>query len=432
MINITNRGIFFVSVFLLFLFSCTTPPQNLYSQGLSDERQKVPDRRVQADCKGKPFRSSRDSRSGYGEYTGPLCGESNECALVCDEIFSSGDKKECFEYPPDNIYRIQTLLSDAEEGILEDDFSLKCLLDISDRQIINAFRELAPRKAQDVLIDIAADGDLAEIFADEDTNYNILNVLLREATGRDTIPFNFVSGIDGQLGFIHLASKGEEAVWRWLDSYVTVRAGSQSAIYEYCKAISSMGNVLIEELINGENFKDLYQGAIENAGARIYDANGAKTYCDSIGARGSLSNFYYKRGFCPHAGIPVDSTLHTAKWEGSDLTSGYRFDGELTEVINSVSVETNHHIEMDILWDPEYGGIDPRRNGQIFAYFDCDPPASTLLVTLTVKDAQATGRYITWDSGREVHGLRGTCRIDLAVAENAECKFLNNRRNTGN
>ena len=309
--NIKNKFCF-IPVLFFVLFSCTTGPQPgigfpSITPG-AGERPKLPSRQVQQNCKGKPIRSSRNSTSGYEGYTGPVCGDTDECAEICDDIFSnSKQEKECYEYPPDNVYKIQDLLAEAEEGVLGDEFALKCLMDISYKQIESAFKMLNQNEAQDVLIEIAADDGLAEIFADEDSDFKVLEKLLEKATRDTSFPNNIKKPVDGNKGFMHLASEGGEEVWNWLEGYVGDKKPNEQTILSYCWAIlgtdkmiegsgvnTDMSPPLIESLVNGDNFRDTYQSEIEAAAvddAKACDYSDAihiKRYCDNFLAQGDI------------------------------------------------------------------------------------------------------------------------------------------------
>ena len=240
---------------------------------------KHPDQSIRRGCVSDPQ-----------DLTQVRCGNDELCTWLCNSIFETSDHKEaCYNYSSENVYYMKPLLKEAEDGVLEDDFLLGCLLDIDDKPIIKAFNTLHYKEAKEVLINITEDDILAEIFVVGDTNYNILRTLLYKATETNVFPDSFTKGINEDRGFIHLASEGGEDVWSWLEGYVTLRSDSYSAIYEYCSAILKMSEPLIEYLINGDNFMDAYRNIIEDESKnRKYDVAETKAYCSKLLKRGLI------------------------------------------------------------------------------------------------------------------------------------------------
>ena len=136
----------------------TQPVINQPSRG--DRNDLEPDRRRGSDCEN--------------ERTSHLCHQ------LCREMYSR-DRDECLEEEPntiENIYEVYKALENARDldSINLEDFEV--YLDISTVSLTSLFRDYNRNDAEDMLIWIAEDNEVAEIIRGEDDDFRILNDLL--------------------------------------------------------------------------------------------------------------------------------------------------------------------------------------------------------------------------------------------------------------
>ena len=151
------------------------------------------------------------------------CGEDKECEDICDDIFNSRkDRQKCHELPGSLVSGFETLLSDVEDGDIEDLnlAHLECLLDIDDTEFAKVMRKLSRKEAKSFLLAVILDSDLANILEDEDDEFVILKQVLNRAFGSNNLKKQLGDEIENDKGLLWLAGEQNEQAWKWVDNYV--------------------------------------------------------------------------------------------------------------------------------------------------------------------------------------------------------------------
>lgn len=222
---------------------------------------KVPDPIIQEECE------SRSSRNN--------CEGNEDCEDICDDIFSNRrQKSKCYDLPEALVFDFEELIEYTEDGDVEaiDTKTLECLLNIDDREFAKAVRNMSKRDAQEFLVMITEDSDLATILEKEDDEFMILEQLLGKATSGD-LSDQLIDEIDNDdRGFLWLAASGNEASWEWLNDYVNEECDSKSScddnIELYCTALTSTSKIkrnLEDFLSEASFFADEYEREVEDA-----------------------------------------------------------------------------------------------------------------------------------------------------------------------
>ena len=328
-------------------------PFNIASTGESTppprtepRRPKVPDPVKQRKC-GKD--STREE----------LCEESARCENDCDDMFSGRAEKTCLKLPTRLVYDFTELLDFTEDGDIDeiDSEVLECLLDIDDKEFIDAIKDMSGNQAEEFLAGIADDEDLANVFQDEDDNSDILRALLKEATGKNNIEAQLREDIDDGKTFLQLAAEGAEEAWDWLEDYVEDEHPNRDTIVTYCDVIVNGGSKRmrdsdLDDLLDTDAFKDEYEDEV-TGDSYTYDTRGSKDFrawcqvvklapnlpapcpesgaslptnervrieTDNSGPIGARHQFYLQRNYCEVSSGSQSVTKHS-DWTASNSNS---------------------------------------------------------------------------------------------------------------
>ena len=231
-----------------------------------------------------------------------LCEESARCENDCDDMFSGRAEKTCLKLPTRLVYDFTELLDFTEDGDIDeiDSEVLECLLDIDDKEFIDAIKDMSGNQAEEFLAGIADDEDLANVFQDEDDNSDILRALLKEATGKNNIEAQLREDIDDGKTFLQLAAEGAEEAWDWLEDYVEDEYPNRDTIVTYCDVIVNGGSKRmrdsdLDDLLDTDAFEDEYEDEV-TGDSYTYDTRGSKDF------RAWCENEQIVTGPCPAGG----------------------------------------------------------------------------------------------------------------------------------
>ena len=231
---------------------------------------KLPDPKKQAECgKDSPKRT--------------LCDKEKTCKKICDDIFSRiEDKKACYKLPEKLVLDFEQLLEDTEDGEVEkvanSTSTLDCLLDIDEKDFVDAVGDMNQIEAKEFLVKIAEDVDLAEIFKKEDDAFNIIKTLLFTAARSNDLIKQLSVEIERERDktFLWLLSevRNKEA-WKWLEAYIEDRNknNNKENIELYCEALLTMSDSDLKSfLVDASLFEDRYKDDVEDEDDKyLYD-----------------------------------------------------------------------------------------------------------------------------------------------------------------
>ena len=265
--------------------------QNPYYQQQAPPRSDQDYRRIQEEDPDRDEVLRRSSSRRRGNRCEDETDRNHQCKQDCRTMYRrTDDKEECEELTIpqiDNLIYVHEALENPSESSLNDinweDFEV--YLNVSIAGLDRLVGEYNNRDAEEVLIWIAYDETIAEIFKDEDQDYRTLETLLSEATvsfGDDELDEPFSREIDRDDNLLEFAI-GNESALEWFLDYILDTASqcddasvSIACFTIICKIGDSFGNDRSERqnredwLRNSSEFENYIDDIIEaeiNAGS---------------------------------------------------------------------------------------------------------------------------------------------------------------------
>ena len=216
-------------------------------------------------------------------YSGQRCSSEqrrHECYESCDEIYSSRrDQKDCEELTVRQIEKLKelsNLLEDARESDLasiEPDifelhlsFSIRALDDL-----IDGFqRRNQASKAENIMIWLVSNENMAEIFEDVDRDYKTLNKLLNviEPFQSDKIYIPFSKLVDSSDTLMDIIAKERDStdfVLKWVMDFIEESPSCSDTISESCfEVYCKIGSVMNKDDVYRLLDKDVFERYIDN------------------------------------------------------------------------------------------------------------------------------------------------------------------------
>ena len=260
-----------------------------------------------------PSPSGRNSCS-----SGSACLGDTVCEELCDEMFSSSKAKKCKEKLStdvvNEIYSIFEILEEKEGFADINHEALDCLLGISQTEFIREVGKLR-RKAEDFLVTIAGESELAKVLASEDDDFNILEKFLETIESSDNILAAFKVDVEGSTTFIDLILENEnEEAWEWVIEYIGEECDSGSycdvtvnsfatnnqakELVFFCETFKGENPRKVEALVEHEFFDDSYGGFIE--GQEQCGPSNALVKCDTDNDLHFLNDENGKSSICDY------------------------------------------------------------------------------------------------------------------------------------
>ena len=210
------------------------------------------------------------------------CKGSKDCEEICGDIFfHRTDKRSCYELSEDLVMDFHKLLENVKKSDIENLnlSALECLLDIDERGFSHAVRKMSRRSAEDFLISVSENKELARILAEEDDEGNILKQLLFKIAKSSSLKKALSKEISGGKNIIWLFAASGEQAYNWLDIYVSNecdRGNSDCLNFDslgaYCDTLMGLSkNELKGFLSETDVFSEKYEDTVERAGYE-YDA----------------------------------------------------------------------------------------------------------------------------------------------------------------
>ncbi len=236
-----------------------------------------------------PKESDPEKQARCRDQTGDLCEESSKCKDICKDIFSGNSHRDdCYELPEELVKKFENVIEAVEDGEVEDidEFALECLLDIEEDEIVRVVRKLSSSKAKKFFIDLVEEDNLADIFYDEDDEFQVLGAILSEVSGSGTVDEQLKEKLEDEKSVLWFVAETDGKAWKWLDSYVEyrceekrVRCTGSSKIGAYCQAAPSSPSKLQDFLLDTDDtIEEDYGSEVARCGG--YDSDGFKKYCD--------------------------------------------------------------------------------------------------------------------------------------------------------
>ena len=323
-----------------------------------------------------PKESDPEKQARCRDQTGDLCEESSKCKDICKDIFSGNSHRDdCYELPEELVKKFENVIEAVEDGEVEDidEFALDCLLDIEEDEIVRVVRKLSSSKAKKFFIDLVQEDDLADIFYDEDDEFQVLGAILSEVSGSGTVDEQLKKELEDGKSVLWFVAETDGKAWRWLDSYVEyrceekrVRCTGSSKIGAYCRAAPSSSRELQDFLLDTDDtIEEDYGSEVARCGG--YDSDGFRKYCniqridiDDVD-NNKLKEFavrFEKQYSCDSSDFRVSDTdkrdLEAAfeKYCGLDDTGCVNASNDLTPVndlLNNINSITNDSKRKDLL-----------------------------------------------------------------------------------
>ena len=263
----------FLYVFFLSLLACSssTPPAPI-SPAPQDDTLPLPIDRRNPKTKD-PAKMESCSKMG----SGPACEEDKKCEDICDDIFSTrSDKKECYRFSTSLVADFEALLDFAEDGDFDEikPQVLECMLDIDERPFAKVIRkEISRNEAKEALYTVANDDVLAEVFEEEDDEFNILKTLLNKAANNNNLIDQLQQEIEDNKSFLYYAGSYGDSIWKWMNSYVDDVCDRSSAsclggepLNAYCTALLDFKEKDLEDFLSDADlFAEEYEDEVEDA-----------------------------------------------------------------------------------------------------------------------------------------------------------------------
>ncbi|MCZ0932399.1 MAG: hypothetical protein OXJ52_04510 [Oligoflexia bacterium] len=203
----------------------------------------------------------------------------HECYDLCKEMYRrKDDKEECAELTPDNItaiYDVWTALKTGRLSNLEgiDEEPLDWFINVSIAGFDSLIRDYRKSDAEDVLIWIAENSEVAEVMRDEDDDFETLEELLSlvDRFELDTVENPFIEEIDRKTLFEYAINTGNDtAMDYFLDYFLQTHKSCRrdnitvACLTVICKIGAGIDERDRENLFNSNIFSDFVKDIIKD------------------------------------------------------------------------------------------------------------------------------------------------------------------------
>lgn len=218
-------------------------------------------------------------------YSGEKCSSEqrrHECYKSCDDIYSSrGDETDCQELTVRQIEKLKELSDVLEEargndlaGIEPDIFELYLSFSIRplDDLIDDFQRRNQVSRAENIMIWLVQNENMAKIFEDEDEDYKTLNKLLNVIEPFESnqiyVPFSkVVDSSDTLMDIIAKERDSTDFALKWIMDFIGESPSCSDTVTEscfevYCKIGAAMNKDDVGRLLNRE--KEVFRRYIED------------------------------------------------------------------------------------------------------------------------------------------------------------------------
>ena len=206
--------------------------------------------------------------------------ESHECYDLCKSLYKrADDQEECAELTPDNIEAMYDMWQDLETGRLNnleniDPEHFDLFLNVSIAGFDTIIRNYKRSNAEDVLIWIAENGDIAEVIRDEDDDFETLEELLSlvDRFELDTVENPFIAEIDRKTLFEYAINTGNDLAMDYFFDYFfqthkSCRKNNEitvDCLTVVCKIGAGIDERDRENLFDSYIFSDFVKGIIKD------------------------------------------------------------------------------------------------------------------------------------------------------------------------
>lgn len=196
-----------------------------------------------------------------------------QCKEFCNELFftSRTDRQNCYNWPLSLFSDFKDLFEIIQTDRFQsmDTKALKCFLEWSDGSKDIFLRQLNKAEAQELLIRVAHDIELASSFYKADrSDLSILHGIYKKIGGRT--PTAVKKGLKpGGDNFLILLDKyNNPAAWYWLNSHIVYRCkrdhSCQEPLEYYCEILEDTGTSVLNDFFENRFFSLKYRGSIKS------------------------------------------------------------------------------------------------------------------------------------------------------------------------
>ena len=207
--------------------------------------------------------------------------ESHECYVLCKSMYKrKPDQEECAELTPDNIEAMYEMWQDLETGRLNnleniDAEHFDWFLKVSIAGFDSLIRGYKRSEAEEVLVWIAENDDIAEVMRDEDDDFETLEELLSlvERFELDSVEEPFIAEIDRKTLFEYAIETGNDiAMDYFFDYFFQTHKScwkdteiSRECLIKVCAIGASIDERDRDSLLDSYIFADFVKGIIKHA-----------------------------------------------------------------------------------------------------------------------------------------------------------------------
>ena len=242
------------------------PPPRLVDRDQEDYSRR---RRDRADQRDRVFRRS------YDRYGGRTCEDeleddrNHDCRDMCRDIYSRDrdGREECEELSVAQIERLEEIHEELENpserslaGIDAEDFEV--YLETSIAGLDDLVGDYRSSEAEDFLLWIIEDDEIAELFTDHDRDFEIFETLLDEFSS-GTVDQKLTKRLDRDLLMEEVISRGSEDTLVWVEDYVKEKgcdedeSDTHSECFElFCKIGDAIDEDARDDWLSTENFQE--------------------------------------------------------------------------------------------------------------------------------------------------------------------------------
>ena len=210
-------------------------------------------------------------------YTGPKCEGDSKCEEYCKDIYNRRSVREdCLELARtqvDKLWDIYEIFenpkADDLKSIDAEDFDTFVEIDL--RPVDTLIGKFSSSEAKRVLTWIGEESDIAEVFQDEDDDFQLLKALLKEVNTDDQEALS--KNIDGGESFIEIALAGEGSALDWIHSFISEECdddndGEEKCILQdwYCDV--GLNKDSWDDLLGYETFEEIVDEILEEYQAK--------------------------------------------------------------------------------------------------------------------------------------------------------------------
>ena len=173
-------------------------------------------------------------------YSGPKCEGDDDCEDICKDIYSRRSvRDDCLELAAEQVeklWEIYEIFENPREDDLEDidPEDLETFVEIDLRPLDTLIGKLTSSEAKRVLVWIAVEPDVTEVFKDEDDDYDLLKELLQALGGTQQQALG--KSIEDGNNFVELISEEDfnEIALEWVHGFLYKECDNDSKGEEVC------------------------------------------------------------------------------------------------------------------------------------------------------------------------------------------------------